>query len=88
MNINDRIEKLAALSRQDRGPAVDVAGAVLKAIRLHAADRVRAGERQMMWFAVCSSAAAVIVAAVVLAANYYSGDAVTEVSQAISWVVQ
>jgi hypothetical protein len=88
MDFNDKIEKLASLARMEPSPRVDVAQNVMAALASRVGERIRASERQMMWFALCSSALAAMIAVAAVAVYYSSVDPVTEVSQAIFWVVQ
>jgi hypothetical protein len=88
MNFEERFEKLANLARAEQAPRMNVAPAVLGAISYESGRRNAASERQLMWMAVVSSAAAATVVVAAIAAYYSWADPITEVSEAISWVIQ
>jgi hypothetical protein len=88
MNIEKRLEQLAALAKNEQSPQVNVASSVLGAISYQTARCDVASERQLMWVAVVSSAVAAMVVVAAVAAYYNVADPITEVSEAISWVIQ
>jgi hypothetical protein len=88
MNFEEQFEKLSAAARVERPPQVSVAHAVIGAISSQTQRREAAFERQFMWVAVVSSAVAAMIVVAAIAAYYNYADPVTEVSQAISWVIQ
>lgn len=88
MNIEKQFEKLAAFARNEQSPQVNIAHKVLGAISYQIARRDAASERQLMWVAVVSSAVAAMIVVAAVAAYYNVSDPITEVSDAISWVIQ
>lgn len=88
MNIEKRLEKLAVLARSEETPQINVAHKVLGAISYQPARYETASERQLMWVAAVSSAVAAMIVVAAVAAYYNVSDPITEVSDAISWVIQ
>jgi hypothetical protein len=88
MNFEEQLEKLANLARAEQPPQINVAHSVLGVLSYQARRRQAASERQLMWVAVVSSAVAAMVVIAAVAAYYSWTDPITEVSDAISWVIQ
>jgi hypothetical protein len=88
MNIDKQLETLAAGARGERSPQVNVASAVLGALSYETGRRNVTSEKQLMWVAVVSSAVAAMIVVAAVAAYYNVSDPITEVSDAISWVIQ
>ena len=88
MNIEQRLEQLAAAARSEDAPQINVAHKVLGAISYQTARYEKTSERQLMWMAVVSSAVAAMIVVAAVAAYYNVTDPITEVSEAISWVIQ
>ena len=88
MNFERRLEMLAALARAEEVPQLNVAYKVLGALSYETGRRNATSEKQLMWVAVVSSAVAAMIVVAAVAAYYNVADPITEVSEAISWVIQ
>ena len=76
------------LARLENPPQLDIAQNVIGLLSFHKAARIAFYEKQMMWAALCSSAAAAVITIAAVVSYYIPSDPVTQVSQAISWVIK
>ena len=88
MNIEKRFKTLAALARAERPPDVDVAARVLEILASDHRQVMFVSEKPWAWLAVASSAAAVLAVLSTIVAYNVWADPLSEISQAIAWVMQ
>jgi hypothetical protein len=88
MNIEKRFKTLAALARAERAPDVDVSARVLEIIAGDHQQAMFVSERPWAWLAAVSSAAAVLAVLFTIAAYNVWADPLSEISQAVAWVMQ
>ena len=88
MNIEKRFKTLAALARAERPPDVDVSTRVLEIIASDHRQVMFVSEKPWAWLAVVSSAAAVLAVLFTIVAYNVWADPLSEISQAIAWVMQ
>ncbi len=83
-----QFENLVNLARQEKPPAVDVAGSVIAILAGGRVRPVTVTEKFWMWLAAASSAIAV-PAAIFAFISYSSwNDPLTQIFNEISWVMQ
>jgi len=88
MNIEKRFKTLAALARAERPPDVDVSARVLEILASDHRQAMFVSEGPWAWLAVASSAAAVLAVLFTIVAYNVWADPLSEISQAIAWVMQ
>jgi hypothetical protein len=88
MDFEEKIRSLVNSARMEQPPKVNIVKNVLSALSYHSRECIVVSERQMMWVALCSSAAAAVIIIAAFASYHTTADLISEVSQAISWVVQ
>ena len=88
MNLEKRFKALVSLARTERPPDVDVSARVLDIIAGDHRQVVFASEKPWAWLAVVSSAAAVLAVLFTIVAYNAWADPLSEISQAVAWVMQ
>ncbi|MBN2592331.1 MAG: hypothetical protein JXA81_02405 [Sedimentisphaerales bacterium] len=88
MKNENLFEALAARTRSESAPAVDVASRVIARLSAEQNRIERMAEKPLLWLAAASSAFA--ASAVVIAIMVYNASTgpLYEISQAIAWVAQ
>lgn len=88
MNLEKRFKALAGLARAERPPDVDVSARVLEILASDHRQAMFVSERPWAWLAAVSSAAAVLAVLFTIVAYNVWADPLSEISQAIAWVMQ
>jgi hypothetical protein len=88
MNMEKRLKALASLARGERPPEVDVSARVLEIIAGDHGQVMFVSEKPWAWLAVVSSAAAVLAVLFTIVAYNVWADPLSEISQAVAWVMQ
>jgi hypothetical protein len=88
MNLEKRLEALASLARAERPPDVDVSTRVLEILASDHRQTMFVSERPWAWLAAVSSVAAVLAVLFTIVAYNAWADPLSEISQAIAWVMQ
>ena len=88
MNIEKRFKTLAALARAESPPEVDVSARVLDILASDHRQVMFVSEKPWAWLAVVSSAAAVLAVLFTIVAYNVWADPLSEISQAVAWVMQ
>ena len=88
MNIEKRFKALTSLARAERPPDVDVSARVLEILASDHRQVMFVSEKPWAWLAVVSSAAAVLTVLFTIVAYNVWADPLSEISQAVAWVMQ
>lgn len=87
MKNDKRFEMLVARARGERPARVDVAGQVLAILAAGQGQPMSISDRPLIWLAAASLAVAVPVAVFAIVVYGLWADPLTEIFEAISWVI-
>lgn len=88
MSLEKQFKALAGLARAESPPDVDVSARVLEILASDHRQTMFVSERPWAWLAAVSSAAAVLAALFTVVAYNVWVDPLSEISQAVAWVMQ